>query len=200
LTQNKGPPVGTPRPQPIVAQWAITSPRPTADKLTTIASDNELDDDEDKYKSSKSNNRIVSPHPKLTNRITHDKRNQLTTINKDDDDDFKRSSRQKRHNQLNGDDDNDEYPSRRSPSVQKSRSRLSDDDENEFGDNRKKTDSREQDRYTKQRYDRNNDNDDEDFNQVSSRRTPSSTRKTAGGDSSHRSHSRTNGNGDDDLR
>ncbi len=181
--QNKRPPAGTPRPQPVVAQWAITSPSPhsTAEKLTTIASDHELDNDEETYKSLKPNKRIVSPHPITTNRIKNDKKGQLTTINNDDDD-----------NTL-----------RRSLSVQKSRSKLSDDDDDDdaFGDNRKKTNSREQDRYSKQRYDRNNDNDDDDdFNYVSSRRAPSSTRKTSAGNSSHRSDSRTNGNVDDDLR
>ncbi len=181
--QNKRPPAGTPRPQPVVAQWAITSPSPhsTAEKLTTIASDHELDNDEETYKSLKPNKRIVSPHPITTNRIKNDKKSQLTTINNDDDD--------------------DDNTLRRSLSVQKSRSKLSDDDddEDEFGDNRKKTNSREQDRYSKQRYDRNNDNDD-DFNYVSSRRAPPSTRKTSAGNSSHQSHSRTNGNVDDDLR
>ncbi len=81
FTQNKGPPVGTPRPQPLVAQWAITSPAPqsTAEKLTTITSDNERDDDEEKYKSVKSTKRIVSPHPTTTNRITNDKEKSIKT-------------------------------------------------------------------------------------------------------------------------
>ncbi len=183
LIQSKGPPVGTPRPLPVVAQWAITSPTPhsTAEKLTTITSDNELDNDEEKYKPIKPTKRIVSPHPVTTNRITNDKKIQSKTIK-------------------NYDDDDDDAP-RRSSSVRKSRSKVSDDDdeEDEFGDNRKKNNSREQDRYPKQRYDRYNDNDDDDFNNNSSRRAPSSTRKTVPADSSHRSHSRTNGNADDDL-
>jgi hypothetical protein len=192
---NKGPPAGTPRPQPVVAQWAITSPSPrvTAEKLTTIASDNELDDDEVKRKPLKPSNRIVSPHPLSTNRIIRDKKPQLT--NDDDNEsftsnDFKKSSREKRQTNLN-DDDDDNF-TRKSSSVQKSRPKLSDDDEDEFGDNRKKTNS-------KKNYNKNDDNDD-DFNRDSSRRAPSSSRKTTGGDSSSRSHSRNNANVDDDLR
>jgi len=212
LTQSKGPPVGTPRPQPVVAQWAITSPSPhsTAEKLTTIASDSDLDHDEEKYKSLKPTKRTVSPHPIATTRIINDKKPQLTTINNDDHDnnnDYKKLSRQKRqthstNNNNNNDDDDDDNTAQRSSSVQKSRSKLSDDDEeDEFVDHRKKTNSREQDQYSKQRYDRNNDNDNDDddaFDNVSSRRAPSSTLKTAAGDSSHRSHSKTNGNVDDD--
>lgn len=132
---SKGPPVGTPRPQATVAQWAITSPTPqgAAEKLTTITSDNEVDDDEDKYKSVKSSKRIVSPHPSTTNRIVHDKKNQLTTAKNDTDDndenlinsDYKRSSRDKRQKNLNNDDDdNDGITSRRSLSAQKLNPKL----------------------------------------------------------------------------
>jgi hypothetical protein len=167
--QTKGPPVSTPRPQPLVAQWAITSPSPhsTAEKLTTISSDNEFDNDEDKYKSSKPTKRIVSPHPNTTNRITNNKKNQFTTDDNDDDNTAQRSS-----------------------SVQKSRSKLSDD---EVDDTQKKSNSRAQDRYSKQRDDRNG--DDDDVNHVPSRRVLPST-----GDSSRRSHSKTNGHTEDDLR
>jgi hypothetical protein len=191
--QTKGPPVGTPRPQPIVAQWAITSPSPhsTAEKLTTISSDNELDNDEDKYKSLKPIKRIVSPHPITTNRIINNKNNPLTIDNNGD---YQKLSRQKRRDYLN-DDDDDNNTLQRSSSTQKSRSKLSDDDE--VDDTQKKTNSKAQDRYSRQRYDRNND-DDDDVNNVPSRRVPSSTRKSSSGDSSHRFHSKTNGNTDDD--
>jgi hypothetical protein len=192
--QTKGPPVGTPRPQPIVAQWAITSPSPhsTAEKLTTISSDNELDNDEDKYKSLKPIKRIVSPHPITTNRIINNKNNPLTIDNNGD---YQKLSRQKRRDYLN-DDDDDNNTLQRSSSTQKSRSKLSDDDE--VDDTQKKTNSKAQDRYSRQRYDRNNDDDDDDVNNVPSRRVPSSTRKSSSGDSSHRFHSKTNGNTDDD--
>ncbi len=193
--QTKGPPVGTPRPQPIVAQWAITSPSPhsTAEKLTTISSDNELDNDEDKYKSLKPIKRIVSPHPITTNRIINNKNNPLTIDNNGD---YQKLSRQKRRDYLNDDDDDNNNTLQRSSSTQKSRSKLSDDDE--VDDTQKKTNSKAQDRYSRQRYDRNNDDDDDDVNNVPSRRVPSSTRKSSSGDSSHRFHSKTNGNTDDD--
>ena len=176
ITQSKGPPVGTPRPQAVVAQWAITSPTPhsTAEKLTTINSDNELDNDEEGYKSLKASKRIVSPHPRTTNRIINEKKkNQFT---------------------MNNNDDEEDSPSRRSLSMRKSRSKLSDDDENDSEDRRKKTNSTERDRHSRQRYDRNDDDNDDD-EKISSRRIPTST-----GDSSRRSHSRTNGKIDDDLR
>ena len=174
--QNKGPPVGTPRPQATVAQWAITSPSPrsVADKLTTIASDNELDNDEDKHRSLKPSKRIVSPHPITTNRIINDKKNQLpTSTNGDDNNDYQKPSRQRRQNHFNDDDDDDDDNSpRKSSSVQKSRSRLSDND----------------------------DDDDDDVNKTSNGRGSSSARKPTAGASSSRSHSRTNGNMNDDLR
>jgi hypothetical protein len=203
LTQNKGPPVGTPRPPPLVAQWAITSPAlySTAEKLTTISSDNERDDEE-KYKSLKAAKRIVSPHPITTNRITNDKKSQLIPINNNDSDEnvvnngYKKSSRQKRHTHLNSDDDDDENTSRQPSSAQKSRSRLNNDSDEE-DENRKKVNSREQNRNAKQYYDTNN---DDDFNKDSNRRRPTSARKRTSSNSSHRSHSRTNENVDDDSR
>lgn len=68
---KKGPPVGTPRPLPLVAPWAITSPSPlsTTEQLTTITSDNEIDDDRAKQRSMPSTKRTVSPHPVTKNRI-----------------------------------------------------------------------------------------------------------------------------------
>ncbi|CAF3439638.1 unnamed protein product [Rotaria sp. Silwood1] len=214
LTQNKGPPAGTPRPQALVAQWAITSPSPqsTAQKLTTITSDNELDDDEDKHKSLQITKRTGSPHPNTTNRIIPDRKHQLKTNTNENliNNDYKKSSRDKQHhNDLhkNGDDDdnNNENVSRRSPAIQNSRSRYNDEDdgENELINTRKKHHLKEQDRYSKPHYDRNNDNDDDNnFNHESSRRTTSSARKTntAAGDSSHRSYSRKHENDDDDLQ
>ncbi|CAF0828943.1 unnamed protein product [Rotaria sordida] len=113
LTVHKGPPAGTPRPQPLVAQWAITSPTPqsTAEKLTTITSDNELDDDEEKYKSLQTNKRIGSPHSNTTNRIILDRKNQQLTNNNENlvNNDYKKSSRDKgHHNDLHKDDDDDD--------------------------------------------------------------------------------------------
>ncbi|CAF1574488.1 unnamed protein product [Rotaria magnacalcarata] len=296
--QNKGPPLGTPRPPALVAQWAITSPSPhsKAEKLTTITSDGEHDD-EQKYDSLESSKRAGSPHLKIINRITRDRTNQLPRTNNINDDtkenlmhaDYQTSSRDKRHTYLDqdGDDNNDDGSvSRRSTSKSKSRSKLNDED-NEFGEIQKKTNPKEQDRYSKrvekndddvdidtnqnlmdddykkssrhtnlnnndddgggdesssrrssarqksrskfndeneqddlvkirkksnpkeqdlfskQRIDKyDNDNDEEDdFKPRSNRRTPSSSaRKTAAGDSSYRSHSRTERNIDEDLQ
>lgn len=171
--QTKGPPVGTPRPQPMVAQWAITSPTPqsTADKLTTIASDNELDNDDERHKPSKATKRIVSPHPITTNRINQERKNQF----------------------MAGDNDDDDIP-QRSSSISKARSRFNNDDNDEYGEKPKRTHSRE---YR----DRNNEEDD-DRNNTYNKRPSSSTRKstTANGDggTSSRSHPKTNGNRHDD--
>ena len=137
------------------------------EKLTTITSDNELDHDDEKYRSVKPTKRIVSPHPVTTNRIIND----------------------------------NDHTSRRS--ISGSRSKLNNnDEEDESDDYRKKKNSREQDRSSKKRYDRNDDDDDE-FNNVSNRQVQSLTCKSTNGDSSHRSHSKTNGHidaDDDDLR
>ncbi|CAF0974824.1 unnamed protein product [Adineta steineri] len=172
LTQNKGPPIGTPRPQPLVAQWAITmqAPQSTAEKLTTIASDNELDDDNDRKKS-KSSKRIVSP------RSNNDNNNEYTKNNNQ-----KKSTRHKQNTHSNDDDDN--MSQRSSSSRQKSRSRLSNNDQ-------------EDEINSKQYYKKNNDDDDDDD---SNRRKPSSLRKIANNNSSHGSRSRNNENSDDDLR
>ncbi|CAF3100793.1 unnamed protein product [Rotaria sp. Silwood2] len=168
LIQNKGPPVGTPRPQALVAQWAITSPSPqsTAEKLTTIASDNELDDDEGKYKSLQITKRTGSPHPNTTNRIIHDKKNELAKHNNENliNSDYKKSSRDKQHHTNLKKDDDDENDngniSRRSSSAQRSRSKLNnEDDEDKFNESHKKHNLKEQDHYSKQHYDRHNDND-----------------------------------------
>ncbi|CAF5184571.1 unnamed protein product, partial [Rotaria magnacalcarata] len=126
--QNKGPPLGTPRPPALVAQWAITSPSPhsKAEKLTTITSDGEHDD-EQKYDSLESSKRAGSPHLKIINRITRDRTNQLPRTNNINDDtkenlmhaDYQTSSRDKRHTYLDqdGDDNNDDGSvSRRSTS------------------------------------------------------------------------------------
>lgn len=124
---SRGPPVGTPRPQPLVAQWAITSPAPqsTADKLTTITSDNELDRDEDRYKSYKSNKRTTSPHPNTTNRVVNGNQNQSKTIhthiNNDDDDDdeiddYRKRTHSEKRSQKNKFDDNDNNSSNQSDS------------------------------------------------------------------------------------
>jgi len=106
--QSRGPPVGTPRPQPLVAQWAITSPAPqsTADKLTTIASDNELDHDEDKSKSIKPNKRITSPHPNTTNRVITEQQS-YTNNNNDEINDHRERPHAKRRSEKTNFDDND---------------------------------------------------------------------------------------------
>ena len=56
----------------------ITSPSPpysTAEQLETITSDNEIDNNEEKYDSFKPTQRVASPHPTITNRIIHDRKN-----------------------------------------------------------------------------------------------------------------------------
>ena len=170
LTQYKGPPAGTPRPQAAVAQWAITDPKPraTGEQLTTITSDNELDDDEGKHnKVVQSNKRIISPHPTTRNRTVHDKRNSSSITNNEhdtnneDDNDYLNNNHKmvlhrNRHSDLNrNDDNNDENTTRRSLSGRKARSReRRNDDEDDLNDNRNKTSSRE--RFIKKHQDHDN--------------------------------------------
>lgn len=176
--QTKAPPVSTPRPQPLVAQWAITKqiPDSSADKLTTIASDNELDNDDARNKLSK---RITSPHPITANRIKNERENRMITRDNDDEEDTLR----------------------RSSSMSKSRSRFDNDDDDKSKTTRSKG---EEERYSRQRYDRNHEDDDNDRNETYPKRPSSSTRKPTttsaggGGGSSSRSHSKTNGNRNDD--
>ena len=174
--QTKGPPVSTPRPQPVVAQWAITKqiPPSSAEKLTSIASDNELDNDDERNKLSK---RITSPHPITTNRINNERKNQMMTRDNDDDD--------------------DDTPRRSSP-MSKPRSRF-DGDDDKYGEKSKTTRPKgEEERYSRQRYDRNDEDDDNDRNETYQKRPSSSTRKSTNGGSSSRSHPKTNGNMNDD--
>ncbi|CAF1006009.1 unnamed protein product [Adineta ricciae] len=146
IPQHKGPPVGTPRPQPLVAQWAITSPTPQypVEKLTTITSDNENDNDE-KSKSTK-----------------------------------KTSTSNQRHS--NG------HLSRESSERQKSSSRLSNHtDENDESDGMSRRTS------SKRRHNRNHDDDSDRKEQ------PSMRKSTSNHNSTHRSHSKSNGFVDDDA-
>lgn len=110
---HKGPPAGTPRPSGLVAQWAITSPTPHqhsgAEKLTSIASDNELDADDDRPRPPKVAPRLQSPHFNAKNRIKHDENDENISQrssarkirsrfddNDDDDDDKKKNNNNER--------------------------------------------------------------------------------------------------------
>ena len=151
IPQHKGPPVGTPRPQPLVAQWAITSPTPQypTEKLTTITSDNENDNDHEKEKS-KSTKRDSTSHPKHSNG----------------------------------------HLSRESSERQKTSSRLSNHtDENEESDGMSKKTS------AKHRHNRNHEDNDDDSDR---QKQPSVRKSTSNHNSTHRSHSKSNGFGDDD--
>lgn len=169
FTMSKGPPVSTPRPTGPVAPWAITSHTPigTAEKLTSIVSDNELDvDDDHKQRSAKPAGRIFSPHPTVTNRI-----------NRPDDDDENKD---------------------RKPMPPKPRTRrlvAENKDEGESEDPRKNVNVKERDQFPTRRFNPPNAEDDDDDDDA-----PSSRRTVGAGDSSSRSHSRTNKNLDDDLR
>ncbi|CAF4538378.1 unnamed protein product, partial [Rotaria sp. Silwood2] len=124
------------------------------------------DDDEGKYKSLQITKRTGSPHPNTTNRIIHDKKNELAKHNNENliNSDYKKSSRDKQHHTNLKKDDDDENDngniSRRSSSAQRSRSKLNnEDDEDKFNESHKKHNLKEQDHYSKQHYDRHNDND-----------------------------------------
>jgi hypothetical protein len=82
-TLNKGPPIGTPRPSGLVAQWAITSPspHPPAEKLTSIVSDNENDDDNNRPRTLQ---RTILPPSSAKNGIRREKKTNSDRIDIDD--------------------------------------------------------------------------------------------------------------------
>lgn len=134
---HKGPPTGTPRPSGLVAQWAITSPtphqHPGAEKLTSIASDNELDTtaDDDQSRRPKAPPRIHSPHANAKNRIKHDKVKSPLATNHDDNADEPKISSRKARSRFDDDDNDDQTNNERihSSSRQNRKFAVDDDDD-----------------------------------------------------------------------
>lgn len=169
---SKGPPVGTPRPSGVVAQWAITSPspHPGAEKLTSIASDNELDADADRHRAPKPPPRLQSPHLNARNRVQQGKVKTSSGLNDDDDDEDhpKQSSRSKTKDHMEGD-----TSERSSARKVLSRFDVNDDDDDQDGpvnNELKSVQSKDRDRSARQRQDAD----------LSGRRVSSATRRSNG--------------------
>ena len=189
---SKGPQVGTPRPSAPVAPWAITSHTlpSNAEQLTTIASDNELDVDDDRQKSERSSKRITSPHPIAVNRTMVDKGSYIK--NNDDENPpshrTRSSSRQKQQSQRDSVDDGVNSQRSRPSSAQKQPSRFDSDDSSD--DRRAATQSSEPNRSTKPRQIKSRSDENDDGLEKKNRQVPSSSRRVnESGDASSRSRS-----------